>query len=139
MVKLIANKLSLNVAKTEFMLIGSKGMIKKNSDSRLNVFIEIKQIKQVSECKALGVIVDQHLSWKSNSENIGKKITAGISAIRRVKPFVDKDTLISMYNAIVRPYFDYCCEDDYCMGCVWRVNHNQNDYKNFKIELLELS
>jgi hypothetical protein len=70
MVKLIANKLSLNVAKTEFMLIGSKGMIKKNSDSRLNVFIEIKQIKQVSECKALGVIVDQHLSWKSNSENI---------------------------------------------------------------------
>jgi hypothetical protein len=44
-----------------------------------------------------------------------------------------------MYNAIVRPYFDYCCEDDYCMGCVWRVNHNQNDYKNFKIELLELS
>jgi hypothetical protein len=107
---LIANKLSLNVAKTEFMLIGSKAMIKKNSDSRLNVFIENKQIKQVSECKTLGVIVDRHLSWKSNSENICKKITAGISAIRRVKPFVDKDTLISIYNAIVRPYFDYCCE-----------------------------
>ena len=50
------------------------------------------------------------MSWKSNSENICKKITAGISAIRRVKPFVDKDTLISIYNAIVRPYFDYCCE-----------------------------
>ena len=111
---LIANKLSLNVAKTEFMLIGSKTMIKKNSDSRLNVFIENKQIKQVSECKTLGVIVDRHLSWKSNSENICKKITAGISAIRRVKPFVDKDTLISIYNAIVRPYFDYCCE-------VWHV------------------
>ena len=45
-----------------------------------------------------------------SSENICKKITAGISAIRRVKPFVDKDTLISIYNAIVRPYFDYCCE-----------------------------
>ena len=24
--------------------------------------------------------------------------------------FVDKQTLISIYNAIVRPYFDYCCE-----------------------------
>jgi hypothetical protein len=47
---------------------------------------------------------------ENNSENICKKITAGISAIRRVKPFVDKDTLISIYNAIVRPYFDYCCE-----------------------------
>ncbi|CAB4035989.1 Hypothetical predicted protein, partial [Paramuricea clavata] len=60
----LRNKLSLNVAKTEFMSIGSKAMIKKNSDSRLNVFIENKQITQVSECKTLGVIVDQHLSWK---------------------------------------------------------------------------
>jgi hypothetical protein len=104
---LIANKLSLNVGKTEFMLIGSKQKI---SNSHPNVVIENKQIKQVYECKTLGVTVDQHLSWKSNTENICKKITAGISAIRRVKPFVDKETLISIYNAIVRPYFDYCCE-----------------------------
>ena len=104
---LIANKLSLNVAKTEFMLIGSKRMIK---DSHPNIFIENKQIKQVYKCKTLGIIVDQHLSWKSNTKNICKKITAGISALRRIKPFVDKDTLISIYNAIVRPHFDYCCE-----------------------------
>ncbi len=60
---LISNKLSLNVAKTEFMLIGSKPMIKKISDSHPNIFIENKQIKQVFECKTLGVTVDQHLSW----------------------------------------------------------------------------
>ena len=36
--------------------------------------------------------------------------TAGISAIRRIKPFADQDTLFFIYNAIVRPYFDYCCE-----------------------------
>ena len=29
---------------------------------------------------------------------------------RRVKPYVSKETLISIYNALVRPYFDYCCE-----------------------------
>ncbi len=48
------------------------------------------------------------------TKNICKKITSGISALRRIKPFVDKDTLISIYNAIVRPHFDYCCE-------VWNV------------------
>ena len=36
---LIANKLSLNVAKTEFMLIGSKQMIKSISNLQLNVKI----------------------------------------------------------------------------------------------------
>ena len=107
---LIANKLSLNVAKTEFMLIGSKQMIKSCSNWQPNVKIENKQIKQVCECKTLGVKIDQHLSWKSNTENICNKITSGISALRRLKDFVDRQTLISVYNAIVRPYFDYCCE-----------------------------
>ena len=107
---LIANKLSLNVAKTEFMLIGSKQMIKSISNLQPNVVIENKQIKQVHECKTLGVTVDQHLSWKSNTENICRKITSGISALRRLKDFVDRQTLLSVYNAIVRPYFDYCCE-----------------------------
>ena len=104
---LVANRLSLNVAKTEFMLIGSKQMIK---DAHPNILIENKQIKQVYECKTLGIIVDQNLSWKNNTKNICKKITAGISALRRVKPFVNKDSLVSVYNAIVRPHFDYCCE-----------------------------
>ena len=72
--------------------------------------IENKQIKQVHERKTLGVTIDQHLSWKSNTENICRKITSGISALRRLKDFVDRQTLISVYNVIVHPYFDYCCE-----------------------------
>ena len=54
--------------------------------------------------------VDQHLSRKNNTENICKKITSGISALRQIKEFVEKDTLVSVYNSIVRPYFTYCFE-----------------------------
>ena len=82
------------------------------TDSSLNILIENKQIKQVNACKTLGILTDQHLSW--NSKNICKKVTAGISALHRVKPFFNKETLISIYNAIIRPHFDYCCE-------VWEV------------------
>ena len=73
---LIANRLILNVAKTEFMIIGTKQMIKSISNLQLNVVIENNPVKQVIECKTLGVTVDQHLSWKSNAENICKKITS---------------------------------------------------------------
>ena len=45
----VANKLSLNVAKTEFILIGSKQLIKKISDPHMNFHIENEQIKQVYE------------------------------------------------------------------------------------------
>ena len=103
----MANIPSLNVAKTEFMLIGPKRI---KTDSSLNILIENKQIKQVNECKTLGILIDQHLSWNNNTKNICKKVTAGISALRRVKPFVNKETLISIYIAIICPHFDYCCE-----------------------------
>jgi hypothetical protein len=56
-------------------------------------------------------------------------ITSGISALRRLKEFADKQTLLSVYNAIVRPYFDYgmCLE-----------KRNKKDSKNYKTELLGL-
>ena len=80
----------------------------RGTNYQANISIENKQIKS----KAPGPIVDQHLSRKPDTENICKKITSGISALRRVKPFIaERGTLISIYNAIVRPYFDYqLCE-----------------------------
>ena len=52
---LMANKLSLNVATTECMLIGSKSLINRTSNSHPNISIENKQIKQVYEYKTLEI------------------------------------------------------------------------------------
>ena len=93
---LIANKLSLNVAKTEFILIGSKPMLKQISNEHLKVSIGNKSIRQAKQCKMLVVEIDQHLTWKSNTENICKKVNSGIFALRSLKPFVDKDPLLSV-------------------------------------------
>jgi hypothetical protein len=107
---LMANKPSLNVAKTEFQLIGTKHMLKKISDYQPVVTILNKPIKQVFQCKTLGVTVDENLSWKSNTESICSKISSGIYALKQIKTFVDIKTLISVYNALIQPYFSYCCE-----------------------------
>ena len=84
----------------------------RGTNYQANISIDNKQnIQQEIKSKALGTIVDQHLSRKPDTENICKKITSGISALRRVKPFIaERGTLISIYNAIVRPYVDYLCE-----------------------------
>ena len=50
------------------------------------------------------------LLYKNYAENICKKVTAGISALRRLKDFGDRETLLSVYNALIYPYFKYCCE-----------------------------
>ena len=99
----MANKLSLNVAKTEFQIIGTKQNLR-------NILGQKCPIKQVVQCKSLGVILDENLSWKSNTNAICEKISTGIYALKRIKPFVDKKTLMSVYNATIHPYFTYCCE-----------------------------
>ena len=60
-------------------------------------------------------------------KKFAKNVTAGISAIRRIKPFVDQDTLVLIYNAIVRPYFDYCCE-------VWDVFGETQSKRHQKLQ-----
>ena len=41
-------------------------------------------------------------------ECICSKVSAGIGAMRRLKPFVPLSTVKMLYNAIIQPYFDYC-------------------------------
>ena len=107
---LMANKLSLNVAKTEFQIIGTKTMLKKASAKQLNIHIQNNPIKRVFQCKTLGVTLDENLCWKSNTDTLCKKISSGIYALKHIKEHVDKQTLLAVYNAIIQPYFSYCCE-----------------------------
>ena len=107
---LMANKLSLNIAKTEFQIIGTKQNLKNILGQKPNIHILDCPIKQVVQCKSLGVILDENLSWKSNTNAICKKISSGIYALKRIKPFVDQKTLMSVYNVIIHPYFTSCCE-----------------------------
>ena len=106
---LISNKSSLNVAKTEFLLIGTRYKLN-NTEMQPYIKIDNESIRQVFESKILGVKIDQFLSWDNHVDHIAKKISSGIAVIKRLKFIVDKDTLILVYNAIVKPHFDYCSE-----------------------------
>ena len=121
------NKLSLNVAKTEFLLIGSHHKLN-NLDSQPCVNIGHDSIKQVQHSKVLGVEIDENLSWNKHIENVVKKVTSGIGAMRRIRNFVDRETLSSIYNALIRPHFDYCSEvwDTLGVGLSNRLQKLQN-------------
>ena len=58
----------------------------------------------------LGVDFDNKLKWNNHIDTVAKKVSSGIGAMRRIRDFVDRDTLIPVYKALIRPYFDYCSE-----------------------------
>ena len=104
---LIANKLTLNMTKTEFMLIGSRQKLNALTASPV-LSINGTSVKQVSTSKSLGVLIDANLTWGSHIEKLAKKIASGIAAIKRVRQFVPPATLHLIYKALIQPHFDYC-------------------------------
>ena len=105
---LIANKLTLNQSKTEFMLIGSRQRLCTLSPLP-SLEIDGIPVNQVSLTKSLGVLIDENLSWNMHINKLIKKIASSIGAIKRLRPFVPFTTLQYIYNSLVQPHFNYCC------------------------------
>ena len=98
------NRLSLSVAKTEGMIIGSRGKLKclASFDSvkpRFN--IENDDIKMAEDTKYLGVQVDQQLKWSSLLASLTSKISRGIGILRYSKRYVPASTVKQMYKSLV--------------------------------------
>ena len=70
---LTANKLSLNVAKTDFMVISSRQKIRSLNDYTMNIHIYGVPKNQCNQSKSLGLIIDENLSWKAHIHEISKK------------------------------------------------------------------
>ena len=123
---LLANKLTLNKKKTEYMIIGSRQKL-----SKITIEPEIRigetAIKRVRNSKTLGVLIDEHLTWDKQLENVQTKVSRGIGMLRRMRKVVPKTTLIKVYNAIILPHFDYC-------SLVW---DNCSDYLIGKLQKLQ--
>ena len=66
---LISNKLTLNSAKTEFMLIGSIQELSTFSNP-LELSIDNVRIEHVSSVKSLGVFIDENLRWQTHIDKL---------------------------------------------------------------------
>ena len=90
------------------MIIGSKHNLAKIEKDPI-ILIRENKVQRVRKTKSLGVIIDEKLDWKEHVEAISKKASKGIGALRLCKSFVPLNILQILYNALILPYFDYCC------------------------------
>ena len=97
---LVANKLTLNVSKTEYMIIFSRHNLSKiNMDPKIKIGGE--SISRVKTTKSLGMVIDDKLKWEDHIDSISRKVSSGIGAIKLIKSYVPKDCLNQIYNALV--------------------------------------
>lgn len=99
------NKLFLNVDKTKFMIFSPR---QKRLQSDFRVVLNDRELSQVEEVVFLGVVLDEHLSWKSHINHVSNKISKSIGIMRKSSFFLLKHSLLTLYYSMVYPYLQYC-------------------------------
>ena len=119
------NKLSLNVNKTNHIIFGSKKM--KFVDSCNKIKIDNTPIEQVQSTKFLGVIINSRLSWEDHIKAVRNKISKSLGILYKIRYNLSSDTLLSLYQTLIRPYFDYC-------NIVWASESTVSLNKLFRLQ-----
>src|ERR1043165_10013992 len=94
----LANRLTLNVEKTNFINFKSHRKIK---PINLALVLEGNPICQVDSTKFLGVVLDQHLSWKKHINYISQKIAKNIGIISRISYLLPKSIRLNLYYSLI--------------------------------------
>ena len=102
----LQNKLHLNTKKCKWTLFGSKRRL--NRVTLPHISIQNEEIEHVTSYKYLGVHLDQNLNFEEHVDKICSKVRQRLGVLRRVRGFVNQETALMLYNALVMPLIDYC-------------------------------
>lgn len=101
---LSANKLSLNIEKTNYMVFDNQQRLDEIVINVNDMNITIKECKTV---KYLGLMVDHKLTFSDHIEYIKKKVSKRIGAMYRSKNLLPLKYRKMFANALMLPQFDY--------------------------------
>lgn len=91
------NKLSLNVSKTNYMILRGK----KVGKFELNIEINQCKISEVDNFKFLGLIVDSNLNWGAHKKMLMSKLSRGVGVMKKLSSSFPKRILLTLYNALI--------------------------------------
>ena len=65
-------------------------------------------LSRVYQFKYLGITLDPYLSWNDYTDYIGRKISAKLGMLRKVRKVISSESCLTLYNAMILLVFDYC-------------------------------
>ena len=99
-----ANKLALNVDKTNFVIFHSP---QNSLNDIVNIKIGNQHVKQAKYVKFLGLLLDEHLSWKYHLSELSKKLSRTCGIFFKVRHLLPTSVLISLYNSLFSSFLQY--------------------------------
>ena len=101
---MVSKKLSVNSNKTEYLLFNHKHVTIPN----VNINIDSNIIMASDSAKNLGVTFQSDMSMNEHISAIVKSCFLQLRNFYRICPFISKTAAITLANAFVHSYLDYC-------------------------------
>ena len=120
------HKLTLNVAKSKFMIIGSSQRLKSVGKFSLQICDEF--LDKTDCYKYLGVIINETLSWGDHVDYISTKVNQRLGILRRIRHLLPIHTRELYVKSMILPLLDYS-------DIVWGDKHNKTLMA--KVQLLQ--
>ena len=100
------NKLTPNAKKSNFITFKSR---KNKLKKRLNLKLNNEMLQCVEHTKFLGIIIDQHLTWKNHINYVTKKIirTTCTGVLCRIRLYISQPLLRMLYHSLIYPHLHY--------------------------------
>ena len=99
---LTANKLSLNIIKSKYMVIANK-----KTPETLNIRIRNNNLTKATELKFLGVHIDHKLTFKFHIDLLARKVSQSIGAIYRISSFLPYRCIRTLYYSLIQSRLTY--------------------------------
>ena len=99
-----ANKLSLNVKKTELMIFRPS---KKKIDKSIKFKLDGKRLFPTESVKYLGVLLDEHLQWNKQIKHVKTKLSRAIGILSRLRHNTNLNVLKIAYHSIFGSHLQY--------------------------------
>ena len=99
------HKLTLNVSKSKFILIGGSRRLK--SFGSITLKIEEQEFEQVTSYKYLGVKINETLTWSDHVESIRKRVTQRPGLLQRIKHLLLEYSRELLVSSLILPLLDY--------------------------------
>ena len=135
--------LKANSGKFEFIILGDK------KNNTFVLIIHDKEIKNPSEVELLGITIDSQLKFKKYIDNLCRKASYKLHALRRIRNFLTVEKAKMLANAFINSQFNYASLVSMFAGKtsideICKIHHKtlqviQNDYQKSYDELLDIN
>ena len=98
---LIVNRLSLNIAKTNFVVFHPYN---KPLNQKITLKIHKNAITEKDHVKYLGIMIDSTLTWRIHIENLSSKLSKKIGLFYKIRPYVDTKIMKTLYYSLIYPH-----------------------------------